>query len=111
MCGITGFTGHSDALPILLSGLKSLEYRGYDSAGVTLVDENGLYTKKEKGRLDRLKELLAEDLHQHTGIGHTRWATTGFPVNYTRTRIPITTTRFPSSITGSLKIMRQSKQD
>ena len=79
MCGITGFTGHADALPVLLSGLKSLEYRGYDSAGVTLVDQEGLYTKKEKGRLSELKGLLDPSLHQQTGIGHTRWATHGVP--------------------------------
>ena len=79
MCGITGFTGYSDALPILLSGLRSLEYRGYDSAGVTLVDHAGLHTQKEKGRVDQLEELLVDGLHQQTGIGHTRWATHGVP--------------------------------
>ena len=79
MCGITGFTGYSDALPILLSGLRSLEYRGYDSAGVTLVDQAGLHTQKEKGRVDQLEELLVDGLHQQTGIGHTRWATHGVP--------------------------------
>lgn len=79
MCGITGFTGYTEALPILLSGLRSLEYRGYDSAGVTLVDENGLHTQKEKGRVDQLEELLNDNLNQQTGIGHTRWATHGIP--------------------------------
>lgn len=80
MCGITGYTGSQEALPVLLKGLESLEYRGYDSAGVTLVDENGLYTQKRKGRLaDLEKEMDIPSFHQTTGIGHTRWATHGVP--------------------------------
>ena len=82
MCGITGFTGKEAALPFLLQGLEKLEYRGYDSAGVTLVDAKGLYTVKTKGRLKDLRELLAnEHLPQTAGIGHTRWATHGVPSN------------------------------
>lgn len=80
MCGITAFTGKDAALPILLSGLEKLEYRGYDSAGITLVDDKGLFTKKAKGRLKDLEDMLdVPSFHQTTGIGHTRWATHGAP--------------------------------
>ena len=82
MCGITGFVGKDRALPFLLQGLHKLEYRGYDSAGVTLVDKNGLQTIKSKGRLSQLEDLLKDRSYlQHTGIGHTRWATHGVPSN------------------------------
>lgn len=82
MCGITGFVGKEKALPFLLQGLEKLEYRGYDSAGVTLVDAQGLYTVKSKGRLSKLEELLNQKTYpQVTGIGHTRWATHGVPSN------------------------------
>lgn len=80
MCGITAFTGQTSALPFLLQGLEKLEYRGYDSAGVTLVDSQSLNTYKVKGRLSDLKEELKhQEHHQSTGIGHTRWATHGIP--------------------------------
>ena len=82
MCGITGFTGNSRALPFLLQGLEKLEYRGYDSAGVTLVSAEGLKTWKEKGRLSALEaQLDIEHCPQRCGIGHTRWATHGVPSN------------------------------
>ena len=82
MCGITGFTGYTLALPILMQGLEKLEYRGYDSAGVTLADDIGLVTLKAKGRLSELRSILDEsELLQMTGIGHTRWATHGVPNN------------------------------
>ncbi len=80
MCGITGFTGNVPALPILLRGLESLEYRGYDSAGVTLVNGEALFTQKEKGRLKDLESKMnISNYLQTTGIGHTRWATHGVP--------------------------------
>ena len=82
MCGITGFTGTQPALPVLMQGLEKLEYRGYDSAGVTLAAEGGLQTFKAKGRLSELQGILKDrQLDQHTGIGHTRWATHGIPNN------------------------------
>ena len=58
MCGIVGFTGNHQAAPILLDGLSKLEYRGYDSAGITTIEGNHLFTKKAKGRLQNLKDLL-----------------------------------------------------
>ena len=81
MCGITGFTGRQPALPFLLQGLSKLEYRGYDSAGVTLVNSKKLRTWKTKGRLSELTKVLSPDLNQSCGIGHTRWATHGVPSN------------------------------
>ena len=82
MCGITAYAGKESALPFLLQGLEKLEYRGYDSAGVTLVSSNHLDTYKAKGRLSNLEDLLKKEKHtQCTGIGHTRWATHGVPSN------------------------------
>ncbi len=82
MCGITGFTGANRALPFLMQGLEKLEYRGYDSAGITLADESGLKTFKTKGRLSGLEDILKSvETNQLTGIGHTRWATHGVPSN------------------------------
>ena len=82
MCGIIGYTGLSPALPVLLTGLKALEYRGYDSAGVALSDFDGNVTiVKKQGRLSRLEEEIKKrsDLLGSCGIGHTRWATHGIP--------------------------------
>ena len=82
MCGITAFSGKEEALPFLLQGLSRLEYRGYDSAGVTLVDKDKLFTIKTKGRLQNLIERLDQAKPRGcVGIGHTRWATHGIPSN------------------------------
>ena len=79
MCGIVAYIGPREAYPIILKGLKRLEYRGYDSAGVALLN-SGLKVYKKKGRVSELEESLqGVDLHAHTGIGHTRWATHGEP--------------------------------
>jgi glucosamine--fructose-6-phosphate aminotransferase (isomerizing) len=79
MCGIVGYIGHREAYPVVLKGLKRLEYRGYDSAGVALID-GGLKVYKKKGRVSELEEMLiGKDLHGNIGIGHTRWATHGEP--------------------------------
>ncbi len=80
MCGIVGYIGENQALPVLLNGLERLEYRVYDSAGVALVSEGTVAVRKEKGRLAVLREQLdKETLLSHIGIGHTRWATHGAP--------------------------------
>ncbi len=80
MCGITAYIGAEPALPFLMQGLSKLEYRGYDSAGVTLVDGSGLFTCKTKGRLKQLEDMLETvPCPQKCGIGHTRWATHGVP--------------------------------
>lgn len=79
MCGIVGYTGPRQAYPILIKGLKRLEYRGYDSAGVALYN-GGLRVHKKKGKVADLEEtVMGADLQAHTGIGHTRWATHGEP--------------------------------
>jgi glucosamine--fructose-6-phosphate aminotransferase (isomerizing) len=79
MCGIVGYTGSREAYPVILKGLKRLEYRGYDSSGVALIN-SGLKVYKKKGKVAELEEsVIGKDLHAHVGIGHTRWATHGEP--------------------------------
>jgi glucosamine--fructose-6-phosphate aminotransferase (isomerizing) len=79
MCGIVGYTGPREAYPVILKGLKRLEYRGYDSSGVALVN-SGLKVYKKQGKVSELEEfVVGKDLHAHVGIGHTRWATHGEP--------------------------------
>jgi glucosamine--fructose-6-phosphate aminotransferase (isomerizing) len=79
MCGIVAYIGPREAYPIILKGLKRLEYRGYDSAGISLLN-SGLKVYKKKGKVAVLEETLqGKDLHAHIGIGHTRWATHGEP--------------------------------
>ena len=81
MCGIVGYLGHKEAYPILIKGLKRLEYRGYDSAGVALRNDNGnLNVYKAKGKVLDLENYCADkDITGHVGIAHTRWATHGEP--------------------------------
>ena len=80
MCGIVAYIGPREAYPIILKGLKRLEYRGYDSSGVALLNNNNLQVYKKKGKVAELEEsLVGKDLHAHAGIGHTRWATHGEP--------------------------------
>ncbi len=80
MCGIVGVTGTDKTLSILIDGLKKLEYRGYDSAGVYVNDNNGHdYLVKRPGRISNLEAALTTDVHGLSGIGHTRWATHGAP--------------------------------
>ncbi|MBU3157094.1 isomerizing glutamine--fructose-6-phosphate transaminase, partial [Clostridium estertheticum] len=80
MCGIVGYFGIKEAQTILIDGLRKLEYRGYDSAGVAIIDNGVLSVTKCKGRLANLEaELLESPLKGHVGIGHTRWATHGKP--------------------------------
>ncbi|MBI2431577.1 MAG: glutamine--fructose-6-phosphate transaminase (isomerizing) [Candidatus Hydrogenedentes bacterium] len=80
MCGIVGYVGPREAQPILLEGLRRLEYRGYDSAGAAIAQDGVLHVRKTVGKLARLAESLqADPLRGHTGIGHTRWATHGSP--------------------------------
>jgi glucosamine--fructose-6-phosphate aminotransferase (isomerizing) len=81
MCGIVGYIGPKDSVPIILDSLRRLEYRGYDSAGIAVIDAAGLLAgSKAEGKLGRLAERLGtEPLHGTTGLGHTRWATHGRP--------------------------------
>lgn len=80
MCGIIAYIGHREACPVLLTGLKRLEYRGYDSAGIALIADHRIQVYKTKGRVHDLEEKLSgTDLHAFIGMGHTRWATHGEP--------------------------------
>ncbi|NLH59807.1 MAG: glutamine--fructose-6-phosphate transaminase (isomerizing) [Ignavibacteriales bacterium] len=80
MCGIVGYTGKRDCIPILIEGLKRLEYRGYDSAGIGYFDKDKLAYIKRKGRVTELESLVeGGKIVSKTGIGHTRWATHGIP--------------------------------
>ena len=83
MCGIVGFTGSQNAAPILLDGLKKLEYRGYDSAGIAVLGENGIHMVKASGMIKNLDAKIkgGAALPGHAGIGHTRWATHGEPTD------------------------------
>ena len=80
MCGIVAYIGHEEAYPIVLKGLKRLEYRGYDSAGIALINKNGLLNYKQKGKVQELENHVVDKDHSGTiAIGHTRWATHGLP--------------------------------
>lgn len=81
MCGIVGYVGYDNAKNILLNGLAQLEYRGYDSSGIAIVEKNGIKTIKATGKLENLKKKInnSDELAGSVGIGHTRWATHGKP--------------------------------
>ncbi|KHD85082.1 glutamine--fructose-6-phosphate transaminase (isomerizing) [Bacillus ginsengihumi] len=79
MCGIVGYIGTEDAKEILLKGLEKLEYRGYDSAGIAVRNNEGVHVFKEKGRIEDLRQIVDKHVHATAGIGHTRWATHGIP--------------------------------
>lgn len=76
MCGIIGYIGPQDAVPLLITGLRRLEYRGYDSAGIAVVSHGRVHVRRSAGKLSRLEELINGDpIRGNYGIGHTRWAT------------------------------------
>jgi glutamine---fructose-6-phosphate transaminase (isomerizing) len=80
MCGIVGYIGPQDAMPIILNGLKRLEYRGYDSAGMAILQNGSIAVRRDAGKLDRLVRLVQDSpISGNVGIGHTRWATHGEP--------------------------------
>ncbi len=80
MCGIVGYVGSRDATPLLVSALRKLEYRGYDSAGVAVQVNGALEVRRAEGKLDNLVQVIAQrPLAGRSGIGHTRWATRGRP--------------------------------
>jgi len=82
MCGIVGYIGEKNSLPILMDGLKRLEYRGYDSAGVACIKDSNIILKKTAGKISVLDDLIKEsEFSSNTGIGHTRWATHGEPTD------------------------------
>ena len=80
MCGIVGYIGNQKAAPILLAGLTKLEYRGYDSAGIAVMENGEIKVQKDKGRVSNLYDIKEiDDLKGTIGIAHTRWATHGVP--------------------------------
>src|SRR3990167_3459559 len=79
MCGIVGYIGKNEALPFLIDGLKKLEYRGYDSAGICIRDADDFYVSKKKGRVKDLESQIKKGVTGTIGIAHTRWATNGKP--------------------------------
>ncbi len=82
MCGITGYIGNREAYPIVINGLKRLEYRGYDSAGIMIYDGEKIHLSKTKGKVADLEGIIEVDHKSrkgNIGIGHTRWATHGVP--------------------------------
>ena len=80
MCGIVGYIGHREAWPIVLKGLKRLEYRGYDSAGIALINEGDMNIYKKAGKVQELENFGGDkNLSGTIGMGHTRWATHGEP--------------------------------
>ena len=80
MCGIIGYIGDKPVVPVLIEGLRRLEYRGYDSAGVAIMNGKGVETRRAAGKIARLESVIAADPpHGTLGIAHTRWATHGPP--------------------------------
>src|SRR5690606_8487482 len=80
MCGIVAYIGGQNATPIIVNGLRKLEYRGYDSAGVAVLQNEKIEVRRDAGKIARLEALIAEQPVEGTvGIGHTRWATHGAP--------------------------------
>src|SRR5690242_1259082 len=80
MCGIVAYLGDKEAQPLLLEGLRRLEYRGYDSSGIAVLNGTGLNITKKVGRINQLEQALSSrPLHGSLGISHTRWATHGKP--------------------------------
>src|SRR6187397_369413 len=80
MCGIVGYVGEKPLMPVLMEGLRRLEYRGYDSAGVAVVRDGQMHIRRSAGKLSNLDDVLAKDpIEGKYGIGHTRWATHGRP--------------------------------
>jgi len=104
MCGIVGAVAERNVVPILLEGLRRLEYRGYDSAGIATITDGTLGRRRRLGKVAELEKALVDDpVHSSIGIAHTRWATHG-------KRMPIHTclvTIWRLSITESLRIMRR----
>ena len=80
MCGIVAYIGQKEAYPIIIKGLKRLEYRGYDSAGIALLNDGNLSVYKKQGKVANLEEYVdGQNCSGNVGIGHTRWATHGAP--------------------------------
>ncbi|QFT87241.1 Glutamine--fructose-6-phosphate aminotransferase [isomerizing] [Bacillus sp. THAF10] len=111
MCGIVGYIGTQDTKEILLRGLEKLEYRGYDSAGIAVMNENGVHVFKEKGRIADLRDVVDHDVAASTGIGHTRWATHGVPSKVNAHPHQSTSGRFTLVHNGVIENYSQLKRE
>nr|WP_309101400.1 glutamine--fructose-6-phosphate transaminase (isomerizing) [Fredinandcohnia onubensis] len=111
MCGIVGFIGHQDSKEILLKGLEKLEYRGYDSAGIAVMNDEGVHVFKEKGRIAILREAVDPSLFATAGIGHTRWATHGVPSRVNAHPHQASTGRFTLVHNGVIENYSQLKNE
>lgn len=111
MCGIVGYVGNNDAKEILLRGLEKLEYRGYDSAGIAVVDNNGVQVFKEKGRIAVLRDIVDPAVETSMGIGHTRWATHGAPSKINSHPHQSTNERFTLVHNGVIENYNQVKKE
>ncbi|WP_404447019.1 glutamine--fructose-6-phosphate transaminase (isomerizing) [Sutcliffiella horikoshii] len=111
MCGIVGYIGTQDTKEILLKGLEKLEYRGYDSAGIAVMNESGVHVFKEKGRIADLREVVDNDVSASTGIGHTRWATHGVPSKVNAHPHQSTSGRFTLVHNGVIENYAQLKRE
>src|SRR4051812_24333021 len=110
MCGIVGIIGRNQVAPLLVNGLRRLEYRGYDSAGIATLVDGIIQRRRAEGRLDRLAARLEEEpLAGNTGIGHTRWATHGVP-NETNAH-PIATERVAVVHNGIIENFLELKKE
>ena len=105
MCGIFGYIGQQQALPILVEGLRRLEYRGYDSTGVSVDDGSVIHTHKTVGKVADLKSVLPRTVEGTRGIAHTRWATHGGVTQVNTHPTHLMTRRYISSTTASLRII------
>lgn len=111
MCGIVGYIGSKNSKEILLRGLEKLEYRGYDSAGIALCNEDGVHVFKEKGRIAALREVISTQCDGPIGIGHTRWATHGVPNRTNAHPHQSVTKRFTLVHNGVIENYEQIKRD
>jgi len=105
MCGIVGYVGNKQVVPLIIDGLRKLEYRGYDSAGIAVVDDEcHLSLRRAEGKLRNLEEAIRlNPLDGNYGLGHTPLATPGLPTGKTLTRIAINRVRSSSFITALLR--------
>ena len=113
MCGIVGYVGNKQVVPLIIDGLRKLEYRGYDSAGIAVVNEDHeLEIRRAEGKLRNLEEAIRlSPLDGTYGIGHTRWATHGRPPKKTRTRTATAPAASSSFTTASSRIICNSKSE
>ena len=111
MCGIVGYIGENNCKDILLDGLEKLEYRGYDSAGITLLENNDVEVIKVKGRIAALREKVGTTAAGKVGIGHTRWATHGVPSETNAHPHQSTSERFTLVHNGVIENYKELKKE